>query len=61
MELKVYQQNALDAFTSWLEALEEARNTSETAIEALKQAGVDSIPARVAELSPKCMAEFETE
>ena len=44
MELKVYQQNALDAFSRWLEALEEARNNSEKAIEALKQAGVDSIP-----------------
>lgn len=44
MELKVYQQNALDAFSDWLEALEETQNTSKTAIEALKQAGVDSIP-----------------
>jgi len=44
MELKVYQQNALDAFRLWLEALEEARNNSEKAIQALKQAGVDSIP-----------------
>ena len=47
MELKVYQQNALDAFSRWLEALETARNTSEKAIEALKQAGVDSIPAEL--------------
>ena len=47
MELKVYQQNALDAFTRWLEALSEAENTSKTAIEALKQAGVDSIPAEL--------------
>ena len=44
MELKIYQQNALDAFSRWLEALEAARNTSEKAIETLKQAGVDSIP-----------------
>ena len=44
MELKIYQQNALDAFTRWLEALEETQHTSKTAIEALKQAGVDSIP-----------------
>ena len=44
MELKIYQQNALDAFSGWLEALEAARNNSEKAIEALKQAGVDSIP-----------------
>jgi type III restriction enzyme len=41
LELKVYQRNALDAFTRWLEALEEAQSKSETAIEALKQAGVD--------------------
>ena len=44
MELKIYQQNTLDAFSRWLEALEEARNNSEKAIEALKQAGVDNIP-----------------
>ena len=44
MELKVYQQNALDTFTRWLEVLEEAKNTSETAIKALKKAGIDSIP-----------------
>ena len=44
MELKIYQQNALDAFTRWLEALEETQHTSKTAIAALKQAGVDSIP-----------------
>ena len=41
MELKVYQQNALDAFTGWLEALEEARNNSEKAIEALKAVDAD--------------------
>ena len=44
MELKVYQQNALEAFTRWLETLSEVENTSKTAIEALEQAGVDSIP-----------------
>ena len=47
MELKVYQQNALDAFTRWVETLSEVKNTSKTAIEALKQAGVDSIPAEL--------------
>ncbi len=47
MELKVYQQNALDAFTRWLETLSEVESTSKTAIEALKQAGVDSIPAEL--------------
>ena len=47
MELKVYQQNALDAFTRWLETLSEVENTSKTAIEALKQAGVDSIPGEL--------------
>ncbi len=44
MELKVYQQNALDIFTRWLETLYEVENTSKTAIAALKQAGFDSIP-----------------
>ncbi len=44
MELKIYQQNTLDAFSRWLEALEETQNTSETAIEALRQAGVAEIP-----------------
>ena len=34
----------MDAFTRWLEALEETQHTSKTAIEALKQAGVDGIP-----------------
>ena len=47
MELKVYQQNTLDAFSRWLETLSEVKNTSKTAIEALKQAGVDSIPAEL--------------
>ena len=47
MELKIYQQNALDAFTRWLEALSEVENTSKTAIEALKQAGVAEIPAEL--------------
>ena len=28
MELKVYQQRALDAFTRWLETLSEVKNTS---------------------------------
>ena len=41
MELKTYQRSALDAFSRWLELLAEARNQSETAIQALKQAGVD--------------------
>ena len=40
-ELKEYQSRALDAFTQWLNALNEARAQSETAIEALTQAGVD--------------------
>ena len=47
MELKIYQQNALDAFTRWLEALSEVENTSKTAIEALRQAGVAEIPAEL--------------
>ena len=40
-ELKEYQARALDAFTQWLNALNAARAQSETAIEALTQAGVD--------------------
>ena len=47
MELKIYQQNALDAFTRWLEALYKVENTSKTAIEALRQAGVAEIPAEL--------------
>ena len=41
MELKIYQQNALDAFTRWLETLETARNNSEQAIAALKVVDAD--------------------
>ena len=41
LELKMYQLGALENFSRWLDVLEEARNASETAIEALKQAGVD--------------------
>ena len=41
MELKMYQLGALDAFSRWLEALNEAQNTSEIAIEALKGKEVD--------------------
>ena len=44
LELKTYQRGALDAFTRWLDALEEARNTSETMIAALEQTDVDNIP-----------------
>ena len=42
LELKMYQLNVLDHFSRYLDALKEARNASETALEALKQAGVDS-------------------
>ena len=44
MELKIYQQNTLDAFSRWLEELSEAQNTSTTAIKVLRQAGIDVIP-----------------
>ena len=44
MELKVYQHNSLDAFSRWLEALSEAEKTSDAAIEALRQIGIDVIP-----------------
>ena len=39
MELKDYQTNVLEAFTTWLDALTTARLQSLTAIDALKQAG----------------------
>ena len=41
MELKTYQSRALDAFSQWLEMLQEARQQSEAAIEALNQTGLD--------------------
>lgn len=41
MELKEYQWRALDAFTRWREALEQARQASITGVEALEQAGVE--------------------
>lgn len=43
MELKVYQRNSLDAFSRWLEALSEAKKTSDAAIEALRQIDIDVI------------------
>ena len=46
MELKEYQSRALEAFTRWREALEQARQASVTGVEALEQAGVD-VPAEV--------------
>ncbi len=39
MELKDYQEKALEAFTAWLDALTTARVQSEAALEALKGAG----------------------
>ena len=44
MELKTYQNRALDAFTAWLESLRAARHESEVMTEAVKQTGAD-IPA----------------
>ena len=41
MELKVYQRNTLDAFTRWLETLEDTQRELETAIAALEQTSVD--------------------
>ena len=41
MELKEYQQNALDTFSRWLETLEEAQRASETLIEAFEQTPTD--------------------
>lgn len=43
LELKEYQRGSLDTFSRWLEVLGEAQRASETAIEALRQAGVDDI------------------
>ena len=44
MELKIYQQNTLDAFTRWLEELSKAKNTAKTAIKALRAAEIHDIP-----------------
>ena len=41
LELKIYQRDTLDAFSHWLEILKEARNTSETQFEKLKEVGID--------------------
>ena len=39
LELKTYQRDTLDAFSNWLEVLEEERQASETTIAHLKQMG----------------------
>ncbi len=41
MQLKTYQQNALDQLDRWLEALKEARLKCEKATKALEESGVD--------------------
>ena len=41
MELKVYQRNTLDAFSRWLETLEDTQRELETAIAALEQTSVN--------------------
>ena len=41
MQLKAYQQNALDQLDRWLEALKEARLKCEKATKALEESGVD--------------------
>ena len=41
MQLKIYQQNALDQLDRWLDALKDARLQRETATKALKKSGVD--------------------
>lgn len=46
MELKTYQNRALDAFTRWLETLQTARHQSDVMAEAVKQTGTD-IPAEL--------------
>ena len=42
MELKIYQRNALDAFSRWLETLEETQRELERTIITLQQTSVDS-------------------
>jgi len=42
MELKVYQRNALDAFTRWLETLENTQHELETTIATLQRTSVNS-------------------
>ena len=44
MELKEYQTRALEAFSRWLAALDDARRESAAASEALRKAGVDLPP-----------------
>ena len=44
MELKEYQASTLDAFARWLDALEEARLSSEAGVAALQTARVDIPP-----------------
>ena len=41
MELKTYQLSTLDAFSRWWEVLKDAQNQSDTAVEALRNTGVD--------------------
>ena len=41
MQLKIYQQNALDQLDRWLEALKDARLKCEKATKALEESGVD--------------------
>ena len=41
MELKTYQLRALDAFSRWLEVLEDTQNKSDAAVETLKEQEVD--------------------
>ena len=44
LELKMYQLGAIETFGRYLDALEEARQESETMLEALKQAAGVDIP-----------------
>ena len=41
MQLKTYQQNALDQLDRWLDALKEARLKREKASKALEESGLD--------------------
>ena len=41
MELKIYQRNALDAFTRWLETLEKTQHDLENMLEMFRQSQTD--------------------
>ncbi len=44
MQLKTYQQNALEQLDRWIDAIKKARSNSAKAIKALQDTGIDDIP-----------------